>query len=97
MPTYATHYFTFSLHLSSRLQEHTNPTILMDTKQWKAILSLSQFLMSCLFYSDHTVQHVSIIIKIIVIVPYAIVSQTNQGHTEKRKGLLSLLYRTSPR
>ena len=40
----------------SRLQEHTNPTILMDAKQYALTLLLSLFFKPCVFDNHHTTQ-----------------------------------------
>ena len=40
---------TIFLFLFSRLQEHTNPTILMDAKQWVGALFLLRIFGSCVF------------------------------------------------
>ena len=46
----------FFLSLSSRLQRHANPTILMDARQYELTLLLFWLSGPCLFYIHHTIQ-----------------------------------------
>ena len=86
---------TSFLFLFSCLHQGTNVPILMDAKQYALILSLSASYVSYIFDNIRTtlwVYHHQNNHRYHAIFLFAVVSQTNQEHNAKRKGLSTLLY-----
>ena len=80
---------TTFLFVFSNVREHTNPTSVMDAKQWVLTLLLFLLFGPCVFYMHRTTKHVQHHYKNndhVIFLP-SLVLQTNLGHTPRRKGL----------
>ena len=89
---------TIFLSLFSRLQKHTNPTSAIDAKQYALILSLFVFSEPSIFDNLLTTQqphHHNNVHRNHPIFLVVAMSQTNQGHTPRRKTLPTPHHHTS--